>query len=205
MKERNTLVKMGLMLCLAAFVPGGCGGVTPSVSYYTLNMLPRVVGETRTSSDITVAMGSVGIPEVLDRPQIVTRTNENRVQISEFHRWAGSLKDDLTRVLMENLNTLLAADGVTVRMMDTAVDPAYRLSVSVNQLEGALGGKVRLSAVWTIRGQGAKPMFVADETLLEEKVTGEDYDSFVAAQSRLIATLSKEIAHAIRGLRKAAP
>ena len=82
---------------------------------------------------------------------------------------------------------------------------AYRLNVSVNQLEGALGGKVKLSAVWTIRGQGAKPMFVTDETLLEEKVTGEDYDSFVAAQSRLMAALSKEIADAIRGLRKAPP
>jgi uncharacterized lipoprotein YmbA len=33
---------------------------------------------------------------VLDRPQILTRTSDNQVSYSEFHRWAGTLKDDAT-------------------------------------------------------------------------------------------------------------
>jgi uncharacterized protein len=190
-------------LCLTALALAACA-TTPPIKYYTLNALHRPAGAVVTAPEITVSVSAVAIPDMLDRPQIVTRTDENRVNISDFHRWAGSLKDDLTTVLVENLNILLAADQIRVRTTDTALDPAYHLIVHINQLEGGLGGTVKLNANWTIRHRRAKEVLASKDVLIEQATVSGDYDAFVAAQSRAIGLLSQEIAKEIRDLPKSA-
>lgn len=189
-------------ICLTALGLGGCGGVTPPVKYYTLNALNRTAAPTATAQALAMSVAVAGIPGILDRPQIVTRTAENRVSISDFHRWAGSLKEDLTRVLVENLNILLAAERIRARTTETDIDPTYRLIVHINQLEGGLGGAVTLKAVWTIRDLRTKTLILSNEALIEQTVEAEGYDAFVAAQSRAIGVLSQEIATRIRDLLK---
>ena len=61
-----------------------------------------------------VAVGPVAIPDYLDRPQILTRSGPSELQLAEFERWAGSLEKDVSRVLAENLSTLLEKDHVIV-------------------------------------------------------------------------------------------
>jgi uncharacterized lipoprotein YmbA len=201
MKQSGYAMKAMLMLCLTTLALAACG-TTPSVRYYTLSALPRLPSEERAVPELTVALVAVQIPDMLERPQIVTRRDENRVSISEFHRWAGSLRDDMTRVLMENLNNLLKADHVMVRTMDTALDPRYQLSVQVTQLEGRLGGTVKLDANWTISLRKTKEVLSSKDVLIEQPAESGDYDAYVSAQSRLIGVLSQEIAKQIRVLRK---
>jgi uncharacterized lipoprotein YmbA len=190
-------------LCLTALALAACT-TTPPVKYYTLNALHRTAGGVVTAPEITVSISTVAIPDMLDRPQIVTRTDENRVNISDSHRWAGSLKEDLTRVLVENLNTLLAADQIRVGTKETAPDPAYHLIVHINRLEGGLGGTVKVDANWTIRHRKAKEVLASKDVLIEQVVGSGAYDALVAAQSRAIGVLSQEISKGIRDLLKSA-
>jgi uncharacterized lipoprotein YmbA len=194
-------VAMGA-ICLTALGLGGCGGVTPPVKYYTLNALSRTEAPAAAAQALTLSVAVAGIPGILDRPQIVTRTAENRVNISEFHRWAVSLKEDLTRVLVENLNVLLAGERIRARTTETAFDPAYQLIVHISQLEGGLGATVTLKAVWTIRDVRAKAVILSDEVLIEQPVEAESYEAFVAGQSRAVGVLSQEIATKFRDLLK---
>jgi len=196
-------VKTMWTLWLPALALAACT-TTPPVKYYTLNALHRTAGALVAAPEFTVVVADVAIPDMLDRPQIVTRTDENRVNISDFHRWAGSLKDDLTRVLVENLNTLLAADHVRVRTREIALDPAYYLMVHINQLEGGLGGTAKLDANWRISHRKSKEVLATKEALIEQAAGAGGYDALVAAQSRAIGILSQEIAKQIRDLTKSA-
>jgi len=48
-----------------------------------------------------LALGPVRLPEYLDRPQIATRSEGNEVRLHETERWAGSLQEDVSRVMVE--------------------------------------------------------------------------------------------------------
>jgi uncharacterized lipoprotein YmbA len=145
-------------------------------------------------------VGAVLLPSVLDRAQIVTRTSDNQVSYSEYHRWAGTLKDDVTRVLIENLSILVRGSGRTVLSADTAANPAYRLTVTVNQFDGRLGDKVWLKAVWSIKDPKANRMIAVRTAVIEQPVAASDYTALVAAQSRALEVLSREIAAEIEKL-----
>ncbi|MCB1821939.1 MAG: membrane integrity-associated transporter subunit PqiC, partial [Candidatus Competibacteraceae bacterium] len=78
------------------FMLAGCGS-TPPTAFYTLSPLSASLPTAQTSasrSDVTIGVGPVTVPEFLDRPQIVTRTTANRLDVDEFHRWGGSLQED---------------------------------------------------------------------------------------------------------------
>jgi uncharacterized lipoprotein YmbA len=201
MKSYRTLVQAGGVAVLGVLFLVGClGRTSPPVDFYTLSPLPRTEGGAASGAGNAVAVGAVMLPAVLDRPQILTRTSDNQVSFSEYHRWAGTLKDDVTRVLIENLSILVKVSGRTVLSADAAVNPAYRLSVTVNQFDGRLGDKVWLRAVWAIRDLKANQMIAVRNAVIDQPVAAGDYTALVAAQSRALETLSREIATEIEKL-----
>jgi len=201
MKACRTLAKAVGVACLAVLCVTGClGRTSPPVDFYTLSPLPRTEGGAAPGAGSAVAVGAVMLPSALDRPQIVTRTSDNQVSFSEFQRWAGTLKDDVTRVLIEDLSILVKGSGRTVLSADAAVNPAYRLSVTVNQFDGRLGDKVWLRAVWAIRDLKANQVIAVRNAVIDQPVTASDYAALVAAQSRALEALSREIAAEIEKL-----
>jgi uncharacterized lipoprotein YmbA len=134
------------------------------------------------------------IPEYIDRPQIVTRTDDNQVALSEFNRWGGTLKHELTNVLMQNLNVLLAERRANVMLDTLTFDPNYLVTVTVNRFDGQLGNTVWLNAAWSIRDLKAKKMLAVKTSVIQEKAAAQDYAALVAAESRAVAALSREIA-----------
>jgi uncharacterized lipoprotein YmbA len=103
-------------------------------------------------------------------------------------------------VLIENLSILVKGSGRTVLSADAAASPAYRLSVTVNQFDGRLGDKVWLRAVWAIRDPKANQMIAVRTAVIEQPVAASDYAALVAAQSRALEALSREIAAEIEKL-----
>jgi hypothetical protein len=94
----------------------GCASTAPS-KFYTLTPMKAADGP---ASSVTfeggslLAVGPVRLPDYLDRPQIMTRSEGNEIRMHETDRWAGSLEGDVSRVLIENLSVLLAGKKVTV-------------------------------------------------------------------------------------------
>jgi uncharacterized lipoprotein YmbA len=188
--SRNPL----FVACLLAWVLAGCLGPSRPIDFYTLTPLPPASGVQDAAPGTVIAVPPVVIPQYIDRPQIVTRTDDNQIALSEFNRWGGALKDDLSRVLVENLNALLAGRGVSVMSDLLALDPAYLVTVTVNRFDGRLGDTVWLNAAWTIRDQKARKMLAAKTSTIQEKIAVEGYDALVTAESQAVAALSREIA-----------
>jgi len=189
-----------LGICLFAW--GGCAS-SKMARFYTLSPLSGAGEPSKTvpgGQGIAVAVGPVAIPDYLDRPQILTRSGTREIKLAEFDRWAGSLEEDISRVLAENLSVLLAKDHVTVLRWgrDAYPFPAeYRVGIDVTRFEGTIGESVTLAAQWSVSGEGDKKILVARESIVKEPVGGQDYDALVAAMSRALAGLSRDIADAV--------
>ncbi|WP_175772570.1 PqiC family protein [Paraburkholderia phenazinium] len=188
---------LALTMLLLSF-SSGCA-TSPASSFYTLNAIqlpepsPAVV---RPATPIMIAIGPVTVPELVDRAQIVTRVDANRVSIDEFARWADPLTSQIPRVLGADLQQLIP--GAIVWTYPQRVDDnAYRVSVDVQEFDASVQGSVMLAAIWTVlpprRGQP-----VSGRSVAQEAVSGPGYDPLVKAYSRALASVAGEIAVATR-------
>ncbi len=189
----------GLGLGILALV-GGCAG-TPSPKFYTLSPMSDQVNQLEISTEnrpLSVAIAPIKFPDFLDRPQIVTRPSPNTLKMSESHRWGGSLSSNFSRVLGENLSTLLGTDRIFYPRQAKAFPIDYRLTLNVKAFEGEIGKEVVLDVDWVVIDQQHKKATIMQNTVISEPVQRSEYESFVAAQSRALAALSYRIASAIR-------
>jgi uncharacterized lipoprotein YmbA len=202
MKNRARFGNMGLAFLLLVFFVAACS-TTPPVAHYTLNTLPEMQQEIPAAvmdDTIAIGVGPVAFPKFLDRPQIVTRKSQNQIEVSEFHRWAGSFPGDFSRVLAKNISILLPTDRVAVYPWGDTFSPTYQIKLDVDQFDGQLGEQVLLLVTWSVVGTEGENELVVRKSLVEEPVSGNEYEGLVAAQSNALATLSRTIVEEIRRL-----
>ncbi len=184
---------------LAAAALAGCAS-SPKSHFYTLSSgaaLERSDAQTQYS----VAIGPVTVPEIIDRPQIVTHIAANQVQIAEQERWAGPLKNEIPRVIADNLTQLLDGAYVYVYPQNVSPNADYQVPVEVQRFDSALGDAVTVEALWAVRpAQGG--VAKNGRSKVREPTNGDGYDALVAAYSRALAAVSRDIAGAIRSTRE---
>ncbi len=186
----HCLVTIAAVLMLTAFV-GACGS-TPPARFFTLS---ATAPPATTTSTLSVAVGPVSVPAVVDRPQIVVNIGPNQVRLEEFNRWAAPLQNNIARAVAENLVQLLG----TPRVILSSTDADYRAAIDVQSFESAPGEAAVLDAVWTVR-RTKDSRTQTGRTTVREAVPEKGYDALAAAHSRAVARLSRDIADAVRAL-----
>jgi hypothetical protein len=195
--------KTSLLVLLISVLLVGCGSSPPPTEFYTLNSLGSMTQKTDPADadqNIAIGIGPVEIPEILDRPQIVTRTGPNKLKMDEFHRWAGPLEAGFAQVLAENISLLLATDKVAVYPWEVDFKPHYRIALDIRYFEGQWGENVVLDVVWRVSGQESQKIQTVKASVIKEPLPAADYEALVAAKSKTIAQLSREIVQEIRKL-----
>jgi uncharacterized lipoprotein YmbA len=151
-----------------------------------------------------IGIGPVEIPEYLNQPEIVTRVTQNELRLDEFAQWAEPLEDNISRALAENLSSLLCTRSIAIFPWKGGTHIDYRIDVHVIQMDGMLGKSALLDITWSI-ADGTdrwKAPLLTKRSTYKEPTGGGDYEAFVSAQSRNLASLSREIAGAIFELSK---
>jgi uncharacterized lipoprotein YmbA len=195
--------KVTLAVTFFTLLLAGCRSSAPPVEFYTLNPLDDMEGQVNTAEadqKLSVGVGPVEIPEILDRPQIVTRSGPNKLQIDEFHRWAGRLDENFARVLAQNISLLLGTDQVVVYPWQADFKPRYRIALEVRYFEGQWGEDVLLEVLWTLASQASQKTLTARKSVIKEPLSATTFEALVAAQSRAIAQLSREIVREVQNL-----
>ncbi len=181
----------------------GCGSTTPA-KYYTLSPLPaaaeRVLGKEAVERGLAVGIGPVRLPQYLVRPEIVTRTDANKIEVAELDHWGGSLRDDFSRNLLENLSLILANDRVSFYLLPGAGRVDYRVAVDVIRFDGVRGRDVVLIAGWTIRSGSDSKIVRVGNSRIQEPTGGESYEAMVGGMSRALGRLSQEIGESLKAL-----
>jgi uncharacterized protein len=180
---------------LLAAVLGGCGS-SPIAHFYTLKP-DATLTSAADPTPLHVVVNPVTIPDLVDRPQIVTRGTGNQVSLDEFDRWGEPLKSDIARVIAANLGTLLGSERVSVFDSGSDVPPVWRVRVDVMRFDTMPGDAVTVDAQWTV-WPPKKTTPVMGHSLEHEPVQGQGYDAVVAAHDRALAAVSRDIASAIR-------
>jgi hypothetical protein len=175
------------VLCAATLL-AGCASTPPSRFYRLSAEAPA----TSVRSTVSVAVGPVSVPAEADRPQLVLAVAPNRVEIDEFSRWAGPLREEIARTVAENLSRLLGTPAAWPHPR-VAAEADVRVRIDVLRFDLARGGTVALDATWTV-SRGAGQAGRSGWLSAGEAAGGEGVEALVAAQSRLLARLSRDIA-----------
>jgi uncharacterized protein len=194
------MTALGTTLLLLA----GCvGGHTTPSRFYTLTPPASGNDAASLSSNKLLLLGPIVIPDYLDRPQIVTRSGSNELVITEFHRWGGSLSNDVTRTLVADLTRQMGTDGFTVLPWPTPTlttfTTSYRVPVTITRFEGEPGKEIVLQASWQLlmkQGTTEKPLLFKEITITEQ-VTGDSHQELVAAMGRALQRLGADVSHCI--------
>ena len=198
--QRHLCLSWPLVAALLGTALAGCSSAPP-VTFYTLTAIPSTAaGSKAGTAAYEVIIGPVTLPETLDRPQLVTRVSDTRVDVLEQQRWAAPLKSEVPRVLAANLNQLLSDAAVTVEPQPSTGRPLWRVAVEIQRFDATPGSDVTVEALWSIQGApGTEPKI--GYSVLREPVSGTGYDALVAAHTGAITALSREIAAAVQALR----
>jgi uncharacterized lipoprotein YmbA len=199
----------------AAPVLFACSTTSPT-RFYVLSTIADK--PTEAPSDVSVGVGPINLPQYLDRPQIVTRLSSNQLAVGEFDQWGGQLDDGFARTLAGNLSLLLRTDQVQLYPWKDEESLDYAVTVDVINFEQDVDGSSLLDVYWslleaktgraklrrhaTYRDPGGAPVTDTQAHGQSPILSGNGkrpYDSVVAAMSRTLGGLSRDIAKAIRG------
>ena len=195
----KTIFLVGVVFVMTACV--GFGGSSPSTRHYVLNSAVLLeVEPDKKARDVSVGLWLVSLPDILDRPQIVTRIDRRGIQLGEFDRWAGDLKLNMTQYLADELRSRLRTDRVIVYPWLTNQDIKYQIKVDVARFDGVLGGGAVLKGTWVLLNESGKNELLHESFLIKENTTDASYAAMVSTLSNLVASLSEQVSARIIGL-----
>ena len=186
-------------LCAIAAIAAGCAA--PPSHFYTLSHTATPVTTTAT---LSVAVGPVSIPAIVDLPQIVVSTSPNQVTLDEFNRWASPLQNNISRVVAENLVALLGTPRVSQFQQSLNANADYRVAIEVQTFESAPGDAATLNAVWMVR-RTRDGKAETGRTSVREPASDKSYEALAAAHSRALGRMSQDVADAVRALDRGTP
>ncbi len=186
-----------LSIALLVALLSACA-TTPASRFFTLGDTRPVSLAPR--SDLLLAVGPVDLPTYLDRPQIVSRSGSNGLEVDEFQRWGGLLDEEITRLLMRHLADALRPAGVFIYPSRLAANSQYRLAVEVYGLDGVRGGLVTLSAAWSLVDDRSGRILQTEQVLYRTQSEGDDMQAYVGAITDLLGRLGDDMARRLADL-----
>ncbi|MGD9332325.1 MAG: PqiC family protein [Desulfobacterales bacterium] len=188
---------------VGAIVCVGCFGKSQPSRFYTLSAIAPASAVSTPDSPLrnaTIGIGPIKIADYLDRYKIVTRTGDNRIDLSEYDQWAGSFEDNLIHVLAENIGAMVPTEQIYLYPWRTSLPTDFQVVVDIVRCDGRLKGDVLLVARWRILAGQEKEVLTVRRSSISEAVRYPGYEALVAAQSRALAILSREIVEQIHAV-----
>lgn len=159
---------------------------SPESHYFTLSTTPPKQAPAQDKPQFHLA--TVKLPELYDRPQLVTRTSPQSVEIDEYDRWAEPLERMTARILAQDIALRRPhGAGPVVASVDQP-----KLQVGIDEFAADRGaGHAVLSGNWkvvetdgTLRGGAFS---------YSQSVPGSDSAAVASAMSALLGQLADEI------------
>jgi uncharacterized protein len=187
------LLFMRLAFLAIALILASCAA--PATSYYMLSS----EGPAPSGSGIGIGVGPVKLAGYLDRPNLVLQEPGNQLSVSESHRWAGDLGNNISRITAANLGRLLNTGNVRSYPWDDDRGLRYQIALDIHHLHGNAEGDAVLEATWRIYSIPDKAIITSKSWSGTEPLKADGFSELVAAQDRLLARLAREIATGLKG------
>ncbi len=194
---------LAIILTLSSLLLAGCAKSKPARFYMLTSGVGLQAGAPPAPGEkgISLTVRPIEFPEYLNRPQIVTRTSPNRIELAEFHRWAEPLGQSFARALTGNLSALLSTERVVLLPWRGGGPADHRITMDVIRFDGTPGGEVSLIARWTLLGPDGNELTPPRRSRITASTRQTGYEGVAEAMSEAVGELSREIVAAIRGHR----
>lgn len=189
-------------LALLAALAMGCFGASTQPAFYTLSAASGAASGSPVANrpELGLAVGPIDFPRYLDRAEIVRRDGSHQLILADDHRWGGSLRTDILRVVADDLGRLLGTARVAIYPVEPRFPAAFRVLLDVREFEGIMGGTVVLRVRWTIAAIGDGRALAVEESRIEQPVKTASYEDLVSAESAALGTLNRQIAERMAAL-----
>ena len=184
------------MLCASALI-AACAS-TPT-NFYTLESQsrPSAVTTRAITKKRLIGIGPLTLPALLDRKGIVTRTENNSVQIAEFDQWAAPLQNNVIAVLSKNVATLQPNAIVRAYPWSVYGNVDYRVIIDITRFDMQLGKSANLEASWAIMEEKNHTIISNGQTKLQQPLNDASYNSAAQGLSKLLSELSQQLSLAL--------
>lgn len=194
-----------LTLAITCLSSAGCSILAPRQDpsrFFTLTATetsqapPQAVsGATR---PLTYGLGPITLPPYLDHNAMAIRVSPTEIRYSSTDRWATPLQVGITRVLLENMSTLLSGDRIVIYPWEASNPVDYRIEVEVLRFESTAAGNTQLAARWRIKDGRSGKELAARTFSTERPGATADPAASAAALSTALGELSDELGTAAR-------
>jgi uncharacterized protein len=188
--------RVAIAFAISALVTGCASllGSSPPITYYALTSTSSGDGMSPLDDSRIIAVQTVRLPEYLNQRGIVTRTEANELDVAANSQWAGTLDDNITKVIVADLSRLLGTSRIVAYPVSAALPVDRVAQIDISRFEAESGGNVQLSAQWIIFGDGGRSYVQIDGGSYMAPASDGDYRSIAAAMSRALGDLSRDIA-----------
>ena len=146
MRDAQGFAKLPVALALVTAL-WGCAS-RPSEHFYTVSN--RSVAADSGAAARRMTVSPILIPALIDRPQLVVRTDAHEITLLESHRWAQPLSVDLGRALVGDLRRARPQLGV-VAVDDRRTGLSEQsLEVIITELVSGPGPSTSFEASWVL-------------------------------------------------------
>jgi uncharacterized lipoprotein YmbA len=185
-------VTWALLAC--ALLGGLAACATPASRFYTLSSPPPAAPQVAADAATQILLiGTVEMPQTLDRPQFVRRSGANQVDVAELDRWSEPLDGMIRRVLAADLTSRLPRFRILTSTLPSVPIDAT-LMLEIDRFDADTGGTVSLSAQWFVLAERVTTPRLSRRSAIDENAAGSDTEAIVVAMSRALARLADEIA-----------
>ena len=185
----------GVLLLLGLTGLAGCFRSSPPDQFYMLRAEDAHGGNRQVGAGPLLGLGPIRIPAYLDRPQIVTAASGQEYHLSEDHRWAERLDDNVARVTARNLTNDLPGVRIVMHPWPREPKPDVQISLTLQEMHVDARGQARMSALWSLRVEGQETRHFQFNCNLPASVS--DYAVMVEAQSQCLARLNRDMAREV--------
>jgi uncharacterized lipoprotein YmbA len=149
-KKTSSAITCGLVIA-STLLLGACN-FSPSPTYYTLT---TIVKPMQSNAIRVIEVMPVGLPDRLDRTQLVIQDANGQSKVLDLQRWTSTLSSELKDGLAAGLLQRLGAiDRYTSGAATTL--PVYRISTNFSNFDALSGAakntndNISVSATWTV-------------------------------------------------------
>jgi uncharacterized lipoprotein YmbA len=189
---RYLLIPILLLICSACIRLGA----EPQPARYYLLAPQEETQSSYAMDNLKLALGPISFPPYLDRPQLVTRNSRNEIVVAEFDRWAEPLRDNLLRVLKENLARKLIGATISDYPWQPTDQRGLNLQLTINQFDAVLQQQSSVDIRWVLfNANGTRELdrghFVAQRQI------GGSHEEMVSGLNASLNQLSEHLSRAI--------
>lgn len=190
-------MKCRTRFALAASVITLSACASAPIHYYTLVAPAERASPSEPQASFLVEVLPIGIPGLLDQPQLVVRQGDSSLLVLEGERWAGPIGDELRGAISAGLTHRLATQDIA-GLAKPADRPVIRVKVQIRRFDAWPGQRASIDADWSL-GYADDPESarLVCHGQFEQPAPG-GYPELVQAQQHALGALTEKLGMDVR-------